>query len=44
MKRMLEALRDMGYSGRITGEGKWDDFDADAANACACIRDLVQSL
>lgn len=41
---LLEALRDMGYSGRISVEGKWDDFAADAISACGCIRDLAMPL
>ena len=41
---LLEALRDMDYSGRITCEGKWDDFDADARAAHECMHDLVQCI
>lgn len=39
---LFEALRDMSYSGRISCEGAWDDFDADAAAACAYIRGLLR--
>ncbi len=39
---LLDVLRDMNYSGRITCEGAWNDFDIDAAEAIVHIRSLLR--
>ena len=38
-RRLFAALREMGYSGRVTCEAACADFDTDAAEALRCLRE-----
>lgn len=40
---LFATLGEMGYEGRVSAEGSWTDFSADAAAALACLRNAYRA-